>query len=88
MLSLIVFNICLGDMMRLLGFYTLFSLTFILISYQPAYAYIDPATGSYLLQIILAGLLGALFAIKMFWKNLKLFFGKLFNKSGYDPDDD
>jgi len=44
------------------------------------FGYIDPGTGSYLLQILLAGLLGAAFAIKMFWQNIKNFFKKLFNK--------
>jgi hypothetical protein len=33
-----------------------------------ASAYIDPSTGSYVLQLLLAGLLGALFALKVFWK--------------------
>ena len=32
---------------------------------QDAHAYIDPASGSYLLQFLLAGLLGGLFALKM-----------------------
>lgn len=32
-----------------------------------AAAYIDPSTGSYVLQLLLAGLLGALFALKVFW---------------------
>ncbi|UCE25976.1 MAG: hypothetical protein JSU74_13285 [Candidatus Zixiibacteriota bacterium] len=38
-----------------------------------AHAYIDPSTGSYMLQILLAGLLGALFTLKIFWRNLKGF---------------
>lgn len=37
----------------------------------PAQAYMDPGTGSYLLQILLAGLLGAGFTIKMFWRRIK-----------------
>ena len=35
---------------------------------SPAHAYLDPATGSYVFQILMAGLLGALFALKMFWE--------------------
>jgi len=42
-----------------------------------AYAYIDPGTGSYILQIVLAALLGALFALKMFWRNVKDFLSGL-----------
>ena len=57
-----------------------FSILYIIIVYQPAYAYIDPSTGSYLLQLLLAGLLGALFAVKMFLRNLKSYFSNLLNK--------
>ena len=38
-----------------------------------ASAYIDPGTGSYILQMIIAGLIGATFTIKLFWKKLKIF---------------
>lgn len=38
-----------------------------------AYAYLDPGTGSYILQLVLAALLGAAFAIKVFWKRIKAF---------------
>jgi hypothetical protein len=36
-----------------------------------AHAYIDPGTGNYLLQLIVASLFGALFAIKVFWTKVK-----------------
>ena len=40
-------------------------------------AYLDPGTGSMLIQIILAVILGAGVAIKIFWRNIKaLFTGK------------
>ena len=45
-----------------------------------ACAYIDPGTGSYILQMLIAGAVGSLFAIKMFWRNIKNFFGNLFKK--------
>ena len=45
-----------------------------------AYAYIDPGTGSYLFQLLIATAVGSLFAIKMFWVNIKTFFSKLFGK--------
>lgn len=38
---------------------------------QKAYAYLDPSTGNYLLQMIVATGLAALFAIKMFFKEIK-----------------
>lgn len=39
-----------------------------------AYAYIDPGSGSYILQLILAGLLAASLAIKSFWRTIFDFF--------------
>lgn len=35
---------------------------------RPVYAYLDPGTGSFFLQMLLAGLLGALFFLKSFWR--------------------
>jgi hypothetical protein len=35
-----------------------------------AYAYLDAGTGSYIIQLILATLIGGLFAIKLFWKKI------------------
>ena len=34
-------------------------------------AYLNPGTGSYLVQILLAGLLGSLLAIRIFWHRIK-----------------
>lgn len=45
-----------------------------------ASAYIDPGTGSYILQIIAAAVLGGLFAIKMFWLQVKDFFRRMFSR--------
>ena len=36
--------------------------------------YIDPGSGSYLVQVIVAAALGAAFWIKMSWNRLKSFF--------------
>lgn len=43
-------------------------------------AYLDPGSGSYLIQILIAALLGGGFAIKAFWKQISAFFSKLFGK--------
>ena len=49
-----------------------------------AYAYLDPATGSYIIQIVIASVLTSLFVIKHFWKRIKdkvmLIFSKNKNK--------
>ncbi len=39
-----------------------------------SYGYIDPGSGSFLLQAALAGLLGLSFTIKSFWRNIKTYF--------------
>lgn len=39
----------------------------------PAYAYLDPGTGSYILQIIAAVFFGGLYAIKIWWRHIKTF---------------
>ena len=40
------------------------------------FAYIDPGTGSYVLQLALAGLLGAGYAIRRFWGRIVALFGR------------
>ena len=44
-----------------------------LVTLKNTYAYIDPGSGSYLLQIVAAGLLSSIFIIKKFWVNIKNF---------------
>ena len=39
----------------------------------PTYAYIDPGTGSYLVQVVIAGLLGVLLSLKFYWARIKAF---------------
>lgn len=43
-----------------------------------AYAYIDPGSGSFLLQLLLASLLAASFAIKSWWRNIKRTFTEFY----------
>ena len=59
---------------------TIITLTYTFFLCFPAYAYLDPGTGSYFLQIIIATLLGAMFAIKQFWYKIKLFCTNLLSK--------
>lgn len=54
----------------------LFGFLWILIFSRPAHAYIDPGTGSMVLQMVLAGLAGLGLALKVFWHRLMTFFGK------------
>jgi hypothetical protein len=45
-----------------------------------AEAYVDPGTGSYVLQLLIAGFLGALFALKVFWHKMIGFFKGLLGR--------
>jgi hypothetical protein len=40
------------------------------------FLYIDPGSGSYLVQMIIAGVLAGLFYFKNFWLKIKSFFSK------------
>lgn len=51
-----------------------------LLSPSSAHAYLDPGTGSYLFQLLIAGLVGGAFAVKIFWARIKAFFQKLFGR--------
>lgn len=47
----------------------------------PAYAYIDPGTGSFMIQMLIAGFVSLTFVMKIFWKKIGFFFQKIFHKS-------
>ena len=52
-----------------------------------AAGYIDPGTGSYVLQIAIAFLVGLAFSVKVFWKKISVFLKKTFSfKDGKGPD--
>ena len=46
----------------------------LLLSAMDAHAYLDPGSGSLLIQALIAGFLGASFYVAMSWKKLKAFF--------------
>lgn len=54
----------------------LLALVVLLISAQDAYAYLDPGTGSMILQGLIGGIAGGLFAIRVYWGKLKSRFGR------------
>ena len=47
---------------------------------QAAEAYLDPGTGSFVIQVVLASLLGALFTLKSYWRVVKHNVGRLFGR--------
>jgi hypothetical protein len=48
---------------------------------KEAHAYLDPGTGSYLLQLLIAGLLGLSLLVKLFWRNIRTWVVGLFSRS-------
>ncbi len=38
---------------------------------EKSFAYIDPGTGSYFLQFLVAGLLALLYTLKVYWKRIQ-----------------
>ena len=51
---------------------------------KPAYAYIDPGTGSYVIQVVAAFVLAALFVVRAFWHNLKQGVLRIFGRAKND----
>ena len=43
-------------------------------------AYIDPGTGSYVLQLAIAFLVGLVFSVKVFWKKIIAFLRRTFDR--------
>ena len=50
-----------------------------------AYGYIDPGTGSYVFQILIAAFVAVSFAVKVYWHKIKKFVGGLFSKKKDAP---
>ena len=55
-----------------------------IVSSRAANAYIDPGTGSYVLQVAVAGLLAAAFMVKSFWGRVARGFSKLLGRTTED----
>jgi hypothetical protein len=49
-------------------------------------AYLDPGSGSYLLQLLIAGLLGAAFVVRASWGRIRSFLRGLFGRAGSEED--
>ncbi len=51
--------------------FSIASLAFFGVYIQSAYAYIDPGTGSMMVQVLIGALVGVSIAIKVYWYKLK-----------------
>ncbi|MBI1305851.1 MAG: hypothetical protein GC181_04460 [Bacteroidetes bacterium] len=54
--------------------YTLLSFLLVTLCSLDAAAYLDPGSGSYIIQMIIAGAVGGAYAIKLYWQRLVGFF--------------
>jgi hypothetical protein len=52
------------------------------------YAYLDAGTGTYIFQLLIAGLVGGLFAVKMTWRGVKSFIMRRFSKGSPQENDE
>lgn len=50
---------------------------FFILTYS-TYGYIDPGTGSYVIQVLIAAFVGASLGIKVYWKKIKSLLKKWF----------
>ena len=47
---------------------------------QISYAYLDPTSINFYMQVLAGGLVGIVMGLKFFWANIKSFFLKIFGK--------
>jgi hypothetical protein len=52
----------------------------VLFAASPAYAYLDPGTGSMMVQVLLAAVAAAGVSISIFWDRLRTFFHRVFGR--------
>jgi hypothetical protein len=50
------------------------------------HAYLDPGSGSYLLQLLIASALGGLVVLRMYWSRVSAFIRRLLGKTPPDED--
>ncbi len=63
-----------------------FSVFLLPLTFQDVHAYIDPGTGSLVIQVLIASFVGGLFLLKIFWGKVKVFFKGLFAKARRSND--
>jgi len=65
---------------------TVVFLLILVISPTPAYAYLDPGTGSMILQIVLGGVAGMMVVGKLYWAQFTSFFSRRSDSAGEAKD--
>ena len=59
----------------------LISIFLVLVLVNQSYAYIDPGTGSMLVQAVLAAIAAVSVSIGIFWHRIRSFLNRLFNRN-------
>lgn len=65
---------------RCISFFLVFGGLLFLVMPMNAHAYLDPGTGSFIIQVVIGVLAGALVTLKIFWGKVKIFFKSNFSK--------
>jgi hypothetical protein len=56
------------------------ALIFFLVMPKNAFAYLNPGSGSYFFQFLIAGLFGLIFVLKVYWLKVVTFLKNIFQK--------
>jgi hypothetical protein len=51
-----------------------------------AHAYVDPASGSYVFQVLIGAIVGVGLAVKLFWRKISSLFLKIFSRKGQSAE--
>lgn len=62
------------------AFVLLLAVSFSFVIVLPAYAYLDPGSGSYACQLLLGGLVGTIFLLKLYWHRIRSLLSSFFSK--------
>jgi hypothetical protein len=55
---------------------------------NPVYAYLDPGAGSYIFQLLVAGVVGLGFLLKLYWERIRGFVKFLFSAVSPEANED
>jgi len=60
----------------------------LLLAPTSVFAYLDPGSGSMLLQMLIGGIVAALYTLKLYWRQMKGLFSRLVDGKTSNPADD
>jgi hypothetical protein len=67
----------------------LFAFSLLLLTFSHSvFAYLDLGTGSFILQMLIAGFMGAMYTLKLYWYKVKVVVARLFGKKIATLDDE